>query len=61
MEILRGMSEAEWYEKAPFVSEKPLDLGGALEIILVAPPRPPYRHLPVHIPDVEAYLHELRE
>ena len=60
MDMLRGMSEAQWTERAPFATSEPLDLGGALEIILVAPPRPPYRHLPVHIPDIEAYLREMR-
>jgi hypothetical protein len=60
MDIIRGMSDADWHEKAPFPTAAPLDLGGGLEIILVAPPRPPYRHLPVHIPDVGAYLRQLR-
>jgi hypothetical protein len=60
METLRGINEGEWFEKAPFANPEPLDLGGVLEIILVAPPRPPYRHLPVHIPDVREYLREMR-
>ncbi len=60
MEKLRDLSEKEWHQKAPFPYPVPLDLGGVLEIILVAPPRPPYRHLPVHIPDVPAYIRSLR-
>ncbi len=60
METLQGISEGEWREPAPFASREALDLGGVLEIILVAPPRPPYRHLPVHVPDVEAYSRSLR-
>lgn len=60
MEKLRNLSDKEWYQKAPFPYAVPLDLAGVLEIILVAPPRPPYRHLPVHIPDVQAYVRGLR-
>jgi hypothetical protein len=60
MEKLHGLSHEEWHQKAPFAYPVPLDLGGVLEIILVAPPRPPYRHLPVHIPDVPAYIRKLR-
>src|SRR4051812_18444530 len=59
-QMLSGLSAAEWYGKAPFPTPTPLDLAGVLEIILVAPPRPPYRHLPVHIPDTKAYIRELR-
>jgi hypothetical protein len=54
------LSDEDWYGEAPFSTPDPLDLGGALEIILVAPPRPPYRHLPVHIPDVQEYIQALR-
>lgn len=61
MEKLRNLSDQDWASKALFPTSSPLDLGGALEIILVAPPRPPYRHLPVHIPDVGAYIRSLRE
>jgi hypothetical protein len=60
MTKLRSLSEEDWHSPAPFPSAAPLDLGGVLEIILVAPPRPPYRHLPVHIPDTQAYIRTLR-
>jgi len=60
MEKIRGLSLEDWHQKAPFAYPVLLDLGGVLEIILVAPPRPPYRHLPVHIPDVHAYVRGLR-
>ena len=60
MSMIRNLSDADWKQVAPFPTDKPLDLGGVLEIILVAPPRPPYRHLPVHIPDSEAYIRALR-
>ncbi len=57
---IRNLSDADWQTAAPFPTGTALDLGGVLEIILVAPPRPPYRHLPVHIPDSEAYIRSLR-
>ena len=60
METIRNLSEADWHSSAPFQTDVPTDLGGILEIILVAPPRPLYRHLPVHIPDVKAYVASLR-
>ena len=60
MEKLHSLNEEDWHSKAPFPTSAPLDLSGVLEIILVAPPRPPYRHLPVHIPDVSAYIQNLR-
>jgi hypothetical protein len=55
-----AMSDAEWTAPAPYPTEEPTDLGGMLEAILVAPPRPLYRHLPVHIPDSAAYVRSLR-
>ena len=60
MTTLGNLSAADWQGTAPFPTDVPTDLGGILEIILVAPPRPPYRHLPVHIPDVKAYIRSLR-
>lgn len=60
MAIIRGLSDTQWHEPAPYHAQSPTDLGGILEIILVAPPRPPYRHLPVHIPDTETYINKLR-
>lgn len=60
MAVIRGLSDEQWHENAPYTTRTPSNLGGILEIILVAPPRPPYRHLPVHIPDTEAYIAKLR-
>jgi hypothetical protein len=60
MTTLRHLSDADWTQLAPFPTDEPLDLGGAIEIILVAPPRPPYRHLPVHIPDSTTYIKAMR-
>ena len=57
---LGELSEAEWRSPAPYPTDEATDLGGMLEAILVAPPRPLYRHLPVHIPDSEAYVRRLR-
>lgn len=58
MQAIRDTSDEAWH--APFPTEPGLDLGGAVEIILVAPPRPPYRHLPVHVPDCDAYIRKLK-
>ncbi len=60
MDTLRKLSDMDWKQPALFPTNDPLDLSGAIEIILVAPPRPPYRHLPVHIPDSEKYIKLLR-
>ena len=53
---LAKLTDRDWHTTAPFPTPTPLNLGGVLEIILVAPPRPPYRHLPVHIPNTDAYI-----
>jgi hypothetical protein len=60
MEALRNLTDDDWDSPAPFPTVQPMDLGGMVEIILVAPPRPPYRHLPVHIPDSAVYIRKLR-
>ena len=57
---IAGLDETEWRAPAPYATSDSTDLGGMLEAILVAPPRPMYRHLPVHIPDSEAYIRALR-
>ncbi len=54
------MTDTDWKSAAPFKNDYPLDQGGMFEIILCVPPRPPYRHLPVHIPDPDAYVRKLR-
>ncbi len=60
MDTIRGLTDDQWRSRAPYNSSEPTDLGGMLEAILVAPPRPMYRHLPVHIPDSAAYVRKLR-
>jgi hypothetical protein len=60
MQTLGNLSDDEWRSPAPFETAEPTDLGGVVEFILVQPPRPLYRHLPVHIPDSQAYIRSLR-
>lgn len=60
MALIGGMDAAAWQQPAPYADSEATDLGGMLEEILVAPPRPLYRHLPVHIPDSAAYVRSLR-
>lgn len=59
-QAMRALTDDEWYSPAPYSTAEATDLGGMLEAILVAPPRPMYRHLPVHIPDSAAYVRGLR-
>ena len=54
------MTEAEWRGSAPYADGLGTDLGGMIEGIMVLPPRPPYRHLPVHVPDTAQYIRSLR-
>jgi hypothetical protein len=61
VDVLRDLSDQDWRRPAPFPADEPTDLGGVVESILVTPPRPLYRHLPVHIPDAAAYLRDLRD
>jgi hypothetical protein len=60
VEAIGNLSDEEWYSLAPYTVSTPTDLGGIMEIILVAPPRPVYRHLPVHIPDPQVYIRRLQ-
>ena len=55
-----NVSEEDWRKPAPYATSDATDLGGMLEAIVVAPPRPMYRHLPVHIPNTDAYIQSLR-
>ena len=55
------MSDADWRSAPTFPMAEASDLGGMIEGILVLPPRPRYRHLPVHIPDAAQYIRSLRE
>ena len=61
MRTLYELTDEEWNSPAPYETGKPTDLGGVVETILVQPPRPLYRHLPVHIPDERAYVQSLRQ
>ncbi len=54
------LSDTEWRGDAPFAGASATDLGGMIESIMVTPPRPMYRHLPVHVPDAALYLRSLR-
>ena len=57
---IRAMSDADWRSAPSYASDSDSDLGGMIEGILVLPPRPMYRHLPVHIPDSARYVGSLR-
>lgn len=58
---IQQLSTEDWRQPAPYPTAEPTDLGGMMEAILVAPPRPLYRHLPVHIPDTLAYIEAIRQ
>jgi len=55
-----AMSEADWRSAPSFPMAEATDLGGMIEGIMVLPPRPMYRHLPVHVPDAAQYIRSLR-
>ena len=54
------MSDADWGSAPAFALNEATDLGGMIEGILVLPPRPMYRHLPVHVPNAAQYIRSLR-
>lgn len=58
---IADLSDGQWREPAPFTADAATDLGGMIESIMVMPPRPMYRHLPVHVPDSAAYIRSLRQ
>ena len=60
-ERLVNLSDEAWREAAFYPTTAAADLGGMIESIMVTPPRPMYRHLPVHIPDADAYVASLRQ
>lgn len=60
VDAISTLKDDDWVQSAPYTDSESTDLGGMLEEILVAPPRPLYRHLPVHIPDMAAYIRSLR-
>lgn len=55
-----AMTDADWRSAPSFAIDQAGDLGGMIEGIMVLPPRPLYRHLPVHIPDAAHYIRSLR-
>ena len=55
-----AMSAADWRGAPSFPMAEATDLGGMIEGIMVLPPRPHYRHLPVHVPDAARYVTSLR-
>lgn len=64
--IYANMPGELWNIPIPFPPPEPnltqiaVEFGRVLEGIIVAPPRPLYRHLPVHIPDVDRYVRRVR-
>ena len=60
-QTLGTLSDAQWRKSAPFPAAAGMDLGGMIERIMVMPPRPLYRHLPVHVPDSATYIKRLRQ
>ena len=58
---LADITEERWRKPAFYATRGDTDLGGMIESIMVSPPRPMYRHLPVHIPDTKAYIRSLRQ
>ncbi|MEL7236194.1 MAG: hypothetical protein AAGK74_16940, partial [Chloroflexota bacterium] len=65
-QLYANMSGQMWNMPYPMPQRNPNaepvmgDVGGMLESIVVAPPRPLYRHLPVHIPDSDRYINRVR-
>ena len=57
---IAAMSDDDWRAGPSFEAAADHDLGGMIEGIMVLPPRPLYRHLPVHVPDAAAYIRSLR-
>ena len=57
---IAALSESDWRSEPAFTMSRGYDLGGMIESIMVTPPRPMYRHLPVHVPDPAAYIRRLR-
>lgn len=57
---LAALSESDWRSEPAFAMSRAYDLGGMIESIMVTPPRPMYRHLPVHVPDAADYIRSLR-
>lgn len=58
---LAALSDLQWRQPAPFADGAATNLGGMIEGIMVIPPRPMYHHLPVHVPDTNAYIRSMRQ
>ena len=58
---IESLSDDDWRREPTFALRADYDLGGMIESVMVTPPRPMYRHLPVHVPDARAYIRSLRE
>ncbi|MCY4147677.1 MAG: hypothetical protein OXE95_13840 [Chloroflexi bacterium] len=59
-ERIAALCEADWRSEPTFAMSRAYDLGGMIENVMVTPPRPMYRHLPVHVPDAADYIGSLR-
>lgn len=57
---IAGLSDADWRAQPPYSKDEFSDLGGMIESVMASPPRPMYRHLPVHVPDEQRYIMRLR-
>ena len=57
---IADLSDVEWQSAPAFQLPRDYDLGGMIESVMVTPPRPMYRHLPVHVPDAQQYIRRLR-
>ncbi|MCY4465739.1 MAG: hypothetical protein OXE46_09410 [Chloroflexi bacterium] len=57
---IAALSEADWRSEPAFSMPRRINLGGMIESVMVTPPRPMYRHLPVHVPDAADYIRSLR-
>ena len=57
---IESLSDADWRSAPAFALAEATDLGGMIEGIMVLPPRPLYRHLPVHVPNAAQYIRSLR-
>ena len=57
---IAALSDADWRAGPPYADDRGSDLGGLIESVMVTPPRPMYRHLPVHVPDAQRYVMSLR-
>ena len=59
-ERIAALSESDWCSEPAFAMSRAANLGGMIESVMVTPPRPMYRHLPVHVPDAADYIRSLR-